>query len=126
MTPSNGWGTGIIVVAAAAFALFAVASLTPGVAPAYAEDAPGQMVFMAQKCNTCHSVAAAGIEAKVQSEKMKGPDLSKVAADQDAEWLAKYVKKEADLDGKKHGKQFTGSDEELKALIDWLTKLAAQ
>lgn len=126
MTPKNGWGTGMVVIAAMAFALVAVASLTPGVAPAYAEDDPGQAAFMAQKCNTCHSVEAVGIEAKVKSEKMKGPDLSKVATRHDAEWIAQYIKKEVDLDGKKHTKGFTGSDEELQAIIDWFEKLAAE
>jgi len=124
MTQSNGWGTGILVVAAAAVALFAVAFLTPGVDPAFADDAPGQAVFMAQKCNTCHSVEAAGIEAKMKSEKMKGPDLTKVATEHDAEWITKFLHKEIDMNGKKHGKSFTGSDEELQQLLDWFQSMA--
>lgn len=125
MTQRNGWGTGILVVAAAAFALVAVALLTPGLEPVvYAEDAPGQAVFMAQKCNTCHSVEAVGIEAKMKSEKMKGPDLTDVASRHDAEWITKYLNKEVDIDGKKHSKGFTGTDEELQQLLDWFKSMA--
>lgn len=127
MTRNHGWGTGLLVLAATVVALIAVASLTPGLTPAYAEDADaGKKIFLAQKCNTCHGIEAAGIEAKIKSEKMMGPDLTKVAGERDAEWLAQYLKKEADLDGKKHSKAFTGSDEELQQLIDWFESLAAE
>lgn len=116
----------ILMTLAAVLALVAVASLTPTQTPAYAEDMdPGHKVFLAQKCNTCHGVEAVGIEAKMKG-KMAGPDLTKVAQERDAEWLAAFLKKEADIDGKKHSKGFTGSDEELQALIDWLGKLAAE
>jgi mono/diheme cytochrome c family protein len=126
MTRTDRWGTGILLAVATGLALVAVVSLTPATTPTYAEDAPaGQAVFMAQKCNTCHSVQAAGIEAKMKG-KMAGPDLSKVTQERDAEWITGYLHKEVDLDGKKHGKQFTGSDEELKALIDWLKEMAAK
>ena len=35
----------------------------------------GKAIFLAQKCNTCHSVSTEGIAATTKSEKMKGPDL---------------------------------------------------
>jgi len=87
-------------------------------APLAAEESNGQAVFEAQKCNLCHSVPAAGIEATTKSDKLKGPDL--VDLDADAQWVAKYLKKEVEKDGKSHTKPFKGSDEELKALVDWL------
>jgi mono/diheme cytochrome c family protein len=125
MTRTDRWGTGILLTLAA-LAVVAVISLTPAMTTTYADDmSKGQEVFMAQKCNTCHSVEAAGIEAKIKG-KMAGPDLSKVTQERDAEWITGYLHKEVDLDGKKHGKQFTGSDEELKALIDWLKEMAAK
>lgn len=127
MQQSKQWGTGLFVVVLTAAALIAVASLTPGISPAWAEDAPaGQKLFMDQKCQMCHSVEAAGIEAMTKSEKMKGPDLSDVADQHDAEWLAQYLKKETDIEGKKHMKAFSGSDEELQQLIDWFESLAAE
>ncbi len=50
----------------------------PGATPAVAQ-APkvldGKQIFLAQKCNLCHSVPPAGIAATVKSERMKGPDL---------------------------------------------------
>jgi len=53
---------------------------------------------------------------------MKGPDLVTLADKYESDWIIKYLKKEAKKDGKSHKKQFTGSDEELKALVDWLLK----
>ena len=87
-------------------------------APLAAEESGGKAVFEAQKCNLCHSVPSAGIEATTKSDKLKGPDL--VDLDADAQWVAKYLKKEVEKDGKSHTKPFKGSDEELKALVDWL------
>lgn len=87
-------------------------------APLAAQENDGKAIFEAQKCNLCHSVSTVGIEATTKSDKLKGPDL--VDLDQEAEWVVKYLKKEADKDGKSHTKPFKGSDEELKALVDWL------
>jgi mono/diheme cytochrome c family protein len=78
----------------------------------------GKAIFLAQKCNMCHSVSTAGIERTMKSEKMAGPDLVNVK--EDAATLTKYLRKEADLKGKKHGKAFTGSDEELGAMVAWI------
>ncbi|MFL6259909.1 MAG: c-type cytochrome [Thermoanaerobaculia bacterium] len=80
----------------------------------------GKQIFLAQKCNLCHSVSSAGIERTVKSEKVAGPDLANLAAKEDAGKLTRFLRKEGDLNGKKHGKGFTGSDEELGALISWL------
>ena len=78
----------------------------------------GKAIFLAQKCNMCHSVSTAGIEATTKSEKMKGPDL--VNNKRDAKVIADYLRKKADVNGKKHTKAFTGSDEEIGALIAWI------
>jgi mono/diheme cytochrome c family protein len=80
----------------------------------------GKQIFLAQKCNLCHSVSSAGIERTMKSEKMAGPDLTNLAAKQDAATLTKFLHKQADINGKKHGKAFTGSDEEMGALVSWL------
>jgi mono/diheme cytochrome c family protein len=96
----------------------------PAAAPAAAQAAKvpdGKQIFLAQKCNLCHSVSTAGIAATTKSDKMKGPDLVGEAK-RDAKLLNGYLRKTADLNGKKHAKQFTGSDEELGALIAWLQK----
>jgi mono/diheme cytochrome c family protein len=98
-------------------ALFPLALLAGTVGSA-AED--GKKVFTASRCQTCHSVEAAGIEALAKSEKMKGPDLTNLHSRLDAEWIAKYLRKKEQLDGKAHRTEFKGSDEELQALVDWL------
>jgi mono/diheme cytochrome c family protein len=82
----------------------------------------GKAVFVAQKCNTCHAVSTAGIEATTKSDKMKGPDLVGLAADHDAAALAAYLKKETKIDDKAHRTAFKGSDAELDALVAWLLK----
>lgn len=97
-----------------------------GPAPAAAAEAPktldGKQIFLAQKCNLCHSVSSAGIQATVKSEKMKGPDLTGVAPKLEARLINDYLRKKATINDKKHGKEFTGSDEEIGALIAWLQK----
>lgn len=88
--------------------------------PALAED-EGQTAFVAQKCQMCHSVPAAELVAKVKSETMKGPDLP--AAARDGEWLTQFMKREIQVDGKEHKKEYKGTDEELKAITAWLLTL---
>jgi mono/diheme cytochrome c family protein len=91
-------------------------------AEAQAKTLDGKAIFLAQKCNMCHMVSSAGIEATTKSEKMKGPDITDNAAKEDAAVLIKFLRKQGDLNGKKHTKAFTGSDEELGALIAWMQK----
>ena len=100
----------------AASLLFSAAFLYVG--PAAALD--GKAIFLAQKCDTCHSVSTAGIVATTKSEKMKGPDLVGVVQAHEPAWIADFVHKKVDKDGKKHAKEFKGTEEELTALIDWL------
>ena len=83
----------------------------------------GKAVFLAQKCNMCHSVPAAEITAKTTSEKMKGPDLPS-ASELDDAGMAQYLKKETELNGALHKKEFKGTDDELKALIPFVKKPA--
>jgi len=79
----------------------------------------GKQIFLDQKCNMCHTVSSAGI---TPTSKIKAPDLTGLAAKEDAAWIGKFLRKEADKNGKKHIKPFTGSDEELGAVIAWLQK----
>lgn len=104
--------------------LFAVAVGITGVAglavPAAAAAPDGKAIFLAQKCNLCHSVSAAGIERQTKSEKVAGPDLTTATAQHDKAFLTRFLKKEEMVDGKKHGKEWKGTDAELGAVIDWL------
>lgn len=93
-----------------------------------AEEKPaldGQVLFTdTHKCNMCHGVPAADIEAKMKSEKMKGPELGG-KLEKELEEIAAYVRKESEIDGATHKKQFKGTDEELQAIVDWLATLEA-
>lgn len=97
-----------------------------GAAPAAsaAEALDGKAIFLAQKCNMCHSVSSAAIEGKAQSESTKGPDLSTVAIKADDATLGKYLRKQEKLNDKLHKKELKATDEELAALIAWLRKQA--
>ena len=109
-----------IPLALALIALFAVlAAAPPGVYAAEAKTLDGKQIFLAQKCNLCHSVSSAGI---TQTSKMKAPDLTGLASKLDAQKLNDFLRKKTDIGGKKHPKEFTGSDEEIGALIAWLQK----
>ena len=81
----------------------------------------GKQIFLDQKCNMCHAVSSAGI---TPTSKIKAPDLAGLASKEEAAWLTKFLKKDADKNGKKHIKNFTGSDEELATLVAWLQKQA--
>lgn len=120
MKQTLGFAVSITVTAL----MLAILYSGPGAAPAAAQGAKvldGKQIFLAQKCNLCHSVSPAGVEATTKSEKMKGPDLVGLGK-KDAKLLNGYLRKTADINGKKHVKQFTGSDEELGALLAWLQK----
>ena len=111
-----------IAIAFAALLLAGVAFAPPGYA---ADGADAKELFVdTHKCNMCHSVAAAEIEAKTTSDKMKGADLGGKVEGELAE-IAAYVRKEAEIDGETHKKEFKGTDEELQAIVDWLGSLEA-
>lgn len=50
-----------------------------------------------------------------------GGDMSK--AKHDAGWIARWLKKQEELDGKKHKKTFSGTDTELNAVASWLAAM---
>ncbi len=80
----------------------------------------GKAIFLAQKCNLCHGVSAAGVTPT--SQKVKAPDLTGMVKAADAPKLIKYLRK-LELGGeknKKHVKEFKGTDEEIQAVLDWL------
>lgn len=89
--------------------------------PAAAGD--GEALFRKQ-CATCHPAPAAGIEAKVKSGPMAGPELPGDLAGQEGDALHAFLRKQGELEGRKHPKAFQGSDEELAALLGWLRSLS--
>jgi len=88
----------------------------------------GKQIFLTNKCNTCHTIQAAGIEkkksedaedAKEKSDK-KPPDLSSVGLEKKADWIGKFLMKTETIKGDKHPRKFRGTDAELKTLSTWL------
>jgi mono/diheme cytochrome c family protein len=102
-----------------AVALFALLASAPGTASAAEPKVlDGKQIFLAQKCNLCHAVSSAGIQMTMKSS--KAPDIAGAVVKKDAQAINNYLRKKTDMNGKKHPKDFTGSDEELGALIAWL------
>ena len=88
----------------------------------YSQDAEaGKKVFTDSKCNMCHSVESAAITKATPGGKVV--DLSNTGANHTAEWFEKYLKKLETVNEKKHMKEFTGKEEDLKALSQWLASL---
>ena len=112
-----------------AAAAVALAFLTPSLAraatpaldvpPAAGAATDGKQIFLDQKCNMCHTVSSASI---TPTSKIKAPDLTGLAVKEDPAFLKKYLKKEADKNGKKHIKPFSGTDAQLDAVVAWLQK----
>lgn len=78
-----------------------------------------KQIFEAQKCNACHTVTVAGITSK-----KKNPiDLSTVGSTYKADFLTKYIKKDAKIKDAVHKVAFKGTDEETASLVKWLASL---
>lgn len=111
--------------------------LLAGPSAALAGDAasmPGKDIFLANKCNKCHTISALKIERlpkkgkaddKKDEDKVQPPDLSTPGTiDLSADELKTFLRRETTAkDGKKHKKKFTGSDEDLGKLVDFIRSL---
>ena len=87
--------------------------------------ADGKEAFLAAKCNTCHAVQAAEIEAKMQSEKMKGPDLDSSVAKIDATELNNFLKKQGQLNGEDHKKRHASGAKNTRVRASTLSRAEA-
>ena len=97
----------------------------------------GAKLFKKYKCTVCHTVMASGIgkpkaaDGKKEEEDNKGktikpPDLSNVGNTYDAEFLSNYLRKKANIDGRKHKLRFKGNKEQRAILVSWLESLKSQ
>ncbi len=111
-------------VVSAAFLVSAAALVFAPASPSAAagETAKdGKTVFLEQKCNLCHAIQSQGVEHKLKTS--KAPDLSSVGLDRDAAWIKRWLHKEEELHGKKHAKNYQGTDEDTEAIAGWLVTL---
>ncbi len=90
---------------------------------ANAQDAAktGKTIFEESKCTACHGIESQGVAAKKKSDKV--PDLGKMHS-HDKDFLAKYLKKEEVMNGKKHAVPFKGSDDDLTTMVNWLVEVS--
>jgi cytochrome c553 len=84
-------------------------------------NASGKNIFTQAKCNMCHSISSQGIEAKKKSNST--PDLSNVGATITSSKLKSYLKKESELNEKKHLVAFKGEEADFETLVSWLLTL---
>ncbi|MGM0577617.1 MAG: c-type cytochrome [Myxococcota bacterium] len=91
--------------------------------PTTAMAADGKAIFLDNNCNNCHTIESKGIDYSEDKSDNDGGDLSKVGAEHDKKWIALFLLKKKDLDGKKHKKKFYGSKGDLKTLATWLETL---
>ena len=126
MRKSTDLLTAAVILALPLLAAGLSLAVWPDVAVAAAQGAepPGKVVYLAKKCQVCHSIDSQGIARTSKSEKTKGPDLSNVGATHLAPWIMQWLQKQVgNSEGKKHSKAWTGTDQELKQLADWLATL---
>ncbi len=96
-------------------ALGAMVLVLAGVLPASAADVPESYE---KKCKLCHSVKGEG-----GKQKEKGGALDGVGAKRDAAWLQKYIADpKSEMPDAKMPK-IKLSDDELKALVDYMLSL---
>lgn len=110
----------ILAVPVLIASFYSGAAAAPALAAAPAAGLDGKALFLAQKCNLCHSIPTAAIERTTKSEKVAGPDLP--GKHTDAAWLTKYLLKQEAIEGKKHSKEVKVSAAELDTLVAWLLK----
>lgn len=108
---------GIVVIIAGLISTFAFAQEDKG-----KKEGKGKSGFVEKKCNSCHSVEFVGIKKKPNQ---KPPDLSTVGSERSPEWIAKFLRRQESIEGRKHLIPFSGSDEDLTMIAEWLASLKA-
>lgn len=82
--------------------------------------AKGEKVFADKKCIPCHAIKGKG---GTVGPTARGPELSTVGANRDAQWLKTFLKDPKAVNPKSKMMAFNGTDEELEALVAYLTSL---
>jgi len=103
------------------YALILLLGLVVLLTPAAANAQDGKAAFLENRCNVCHTVESQEVE---KTSKMAGPDLSDAGnMVESADWLRGFLMKENETEAGKHKKTWSGTDEQLQAIINWLMGL---
>lgn len=86
-----------------------------------ADPMVGEVLFKAQKCNMCHKIQKP--DPTVEVVEGGPPNLWNVGNHRTAEWIIPFIKKEIDLEGRKHKVIWKGKPEDLIVVANWLTTL---
>jgi mono/diheme cytochrome c family protein len=82
--------------------------------------AKGEKTFADKKCVLCHVIKEKG---GTVGPLARGPDLSTVGAQRDAEWLKAFMKDPKAVNPKAKMMAFKGTEEELEALVAYMGSL---
>ena len=82
--------------------------------------AKGEKTFADKKCVLCHVIKEKG---GTVGPLARGPDLSTVGAQRDAEWLKAFMKDPKAVNPNAKMMAFKGTEEELEALVSYLGSL---
>lgn len=106
----------IMAIAAMSGAMIGAASITTLTA-----TSDGKSIFKTNKCDKCHTIESQSIALNGTPPPGKlPPDLSGVGLKHKAGWIKDWLLKEEELNGKKHLKKWTGSDDDLTTISTWL------
>lgn len=83
--------------------------------PAFADAAKGAQLYRARQCSMCHKVNGSGGK--------KGPDLSAIGRQRDAEWLATYLVNPKSMIPKGSMPPAKVTPAELKDVVEYLETL---
>lgn len=82
--------------------------------------ARGEKIFAEKKCVPCHAIKGKG---GTVGPAARGPDLSTVGAQRDAQWLKAFLKDPKAVNPKAKMMAFKGTEEELEAVVAYLGSL---
>jgi len=103
--------------------IFSIALVSPSIVANDTATKDGKTVFAEQKCNMCHSVTSADVASKKKSGAV---DLSNTGAHGNADFFAKFLKKDEAIKGKKHSSNWRGNEGDLEILAAWLATLKSE
>lgn len=82
--------------------------------------AKGEKIFADKNCVPCHAIKGRGGTVGPMG---RGPDLSTVGAQRNAQWLKAFLKDPKAVNAKSKMMAFKGAEEELEALVAYLGSL---